>query len=111
MTPWMSIPSVALAHGLNANMLPRWLRDVEPVAAAPDDAAMVTVEAVPARPAFVQLPMPTAASPAAPAPEREPAPAPASIFVEVQRADTSVYVTWPTSAAADAAAWLRELLR
>jgi transposase len=108
--PGVSIASVALANGLNANMLRRWLHDAERGDTPDGKRAVTTVDiATPAAPAFVQLPMPVAPAPPMPAPKPEPAPA--SIFVEIQRANTSVYVTWPTSAAADATVWLRELLR
>ena len=33
------------------------------------------------------------------------------IRIELQRGATAIKVTWPSTAAADCAAWLRELLR
>jgi hypothetical protein len=43
-------------------------------------------------------------APAAPMPADE-------IRIELQRGATAIKVTWPSTAAADCAAWLRELLR
>ena len=43
-------------------------------------------------------------APAAPMPVDE-------IRIELQRGATAIKVTWPSTAAADCAAWLRELLR
>lgn len=92
--PSASVAAVALANGLNANMLRRWVRDAErPACAAAEIAATLT-------PLFVQLPIP----PAEPA-----APPLASTFVEVHREGTCVYVTLP--AGTDSAAWVREVLR
>jgi len=45
-----------------------------------------------------------------PLPPPAPTPQP-DIRIEVKRAGTAISVTWPSSAAAECAAWLRELLR
>jgi transposase len=126
MHPGVSIASVALARGLNANMLRRLVHDAEQSATSAGRVDVVAMRngsptrAVAAAVAngFVQLPMPVlpavgagcADTAAASTSEHAPNEA-ASIFVEIQRAETSIYITWPTSAAAPAAAWLRELLR
>lgn len=87
-----SIAQVALAHGLNANLVHKWHRQV----------GGVTVAAAPARRAdgFIALALPP-----------HPAPAPCDIRIELRRGVTAVNVTWPLSAAADCAAWMRELLK
>jgi transposase len=86
-----SVAQVALAHGLNANMLHSWRRQVR-------GAAGSAVASTP--PAFVSLPVP------------EPLPTAASVIrIELRRGATSVAVAWPTEAADACAAWLRELLR
>ena len=90
--PGVSMAAVALAHGINANLLRRWaLRHrTDSVAPAPGSA----------RPAFVALAL------------SAPTPAPASdIRIEIKRGATCVAVAWPTSAADGCAAWLRELVR
>lgn len=87
--PGASVAKVALAHGLNANMLHTWRREVRGAYAA----------AAPARPEFVALPVATTPAPGSP------------IRIELRHGNTSVAVTWPTEAAGACAAWLRELLR
>lgn len=97
--PGVSMASVALANGLNATMLRRWVVESERGTGAlrPSSTAMVPQ----AQPAFVQVPMtqPTASA------------ANGDIRIEVQRGSLSVAVRWPASAAAQCTAWLRELLR
>ena len=90
----VSIASVALAHGVNANLLRRWVLAAE-------------ADAVQERPAsFVQLQVeqPRAASPEVPAPTKD-------IRIELRRGATTINVAWPLSESAACAAWMRELLR
>lgn len=93
--PGVSIASVALANGLNANLLRRWV--VEAESARP--ALKTASRPMPVAPGFMPLPMAVAPSAA-----RE-------IRIEIQRATTTVVVSWPVSAAGECSAWLRELLR
>lgn len=100
--PHTSVAAVALANGLNANMLRRWVREAEASAVLSADAA----------PKFVQLPMPamTMESVAAARPNVASVPAPSvAPLIEIRRGDTAVYVTLPADA--DSAAWVREVLR
>lgn len=91
--PGVSMAAVAMAHGINANLLRRWLHErAEP----PIDAVTISEKPV----GFIALPMP-----APPAPGAEP------IRVEVRRGSTTIALTWPASAADACAAWMRELLR
>lgn len=87
--PGASVAKVALAHGLNANMLHTWRRELRGSAAAP---AAVRAE-------FVALPVAAVAAPGTP------------IRIELRHGNTSVAVSWPTEAADACVAWLRELLR
>jgi len=87
-----SIAAVALAHGLNANLVHKWRRR-----AMRTDAAAVSVREVGS---FISLTMAPGA-----------APAPADIRIELRRGCTAVHVSWPASAANDCAAWLRELIK
>ena len=96
--------AVALANGLNANMLRKWVNE-----------ARVATESLP--PVSIQanepLPEPSAAGFVA---LRLPEPAPRadllpSIHLEVQRADLTIKVTWPGALASECSAWLRECLR
>lgn len=104
MQPGMSMAAVAMAHGINANLLRRWVREVEMKAS--DGAlgkSVRNVEGPLAKSVFVPLALP---APTAPAPTRT-----ADIRIELQRGATAVTVTWPASAASECAAWMRELLR
>ena len=97
--PGVSIAAVALAHGLNANMLRKWVIDGEHRLSAPAPAA-------PGEPEVASKPHPTFIPLALPAPVIE-----GEIRVELQRSGTTVKIVWPASAARDCAAWLRDWLR
>lgn len=101
--PGASVAAVALAFGLNANLVRQWLRGRGFKRAG----GAVAVPANPTSPQrFVPL---TLAAPASSKPE---ASSPArDIRVEVRRGALQVNVSWPQSAGGDCAAWLRELLR
>lgn len=89
-----SVAGVALAHGINANIVHRWLR--ESAQPAPLTQA----------PAFVPITLEEPALPAPGAPLAKP-----DIRVEVHRANATVVVNWPLEASTACAAWLREWLR
>ena len=96
---------VAMSHGLNANMVHGWRkcqRDATGLASAPKSTGSAQFVAVSLP---VSLPVSLTPSPAATAP------APADIQIELRRGITAVKLTWPIAAAADCAAWMRELLR
>ena len=99
--PGISMAAVALAHGLNANLLRRWVVEAErsPQTRLPESSARQTA----AVPGFIALPLPR------PSPASSVAPAD-PIRIELTRGDTAIRVQWPLSAAAQCAAWLRELL-
>ena len=95
--PGVSSASVAMANGINANLVRRWVKDAE---AEREDVGEAGATKSVKRPAtkFVPLPLPL--------------PAPVSdIRVELQRGATKIIVTWPATAAAQCAAWMRELLQ
>jgi len=93
---------VAISHGLNPNLLRRWIKE----AADPSDAAATapTPVDVELKPAFVALPM------AAPTPQAPDA-AQMNVRIDIQRNGTTVSVLWPHFCLSDSAAWLREVLR
>ena len=91
--PGVSVASVAMANGINANLLRRWVQ-----AAASPAAVTPMPDAEPI--GFIALPMSTA-----PTMPTEP------IRIELQRGPTTIAVTWPANAADACAAWLREILR
>lgn len=99
-----SVAAVALAFKLNDNLVHQWRRG-RGAPRAPGVASMGIAEAPPR---FVELTV----SPPAPAPPASP-PGPTSemITLEFKRGALGVSVTWPVIAAADCAAWLREVLR
>jgi len=97
--PGVSTAAVALANGLNANMLRRWVREAGECvpSSAHKDAAAV--------PAFVQLPMPQGVPPALPPAQVQTS---SCIAVEIRRGATTVQAELPLDARS--AAWLREVL-
>ena len=104
--PGASVAAVAMSFGLNANLVQTWRRR----ARARAQRTVSATTAAPAAPAalerqFIPLALPAPVSAAAP-----PAGA-ADIHIEVKRGAATVAVRWPASAAAECAAWLRELLR
>ena len=99
--PHASMASVALANGINANMLRCWVR-ASSLASSPSTVARVdrNVQAL----SFVQLPIQADKSLAAP-----PAPATSPVIeVQIQRGETRVVVSLPMIG--DSAAWVREVL-
>ncbi|MGX5652570.1 IS66-like element accessory protein TnpA [Hydrogenophaga borbori] len=95
MRPGVSMAAVALAHGLNATMLRKWVTESERKGAS---GSVPTAPEMATPPAFVPLALP------APAVEGD-------IRIELQRAGTTVKIVWPASSAGDCAAWLRDWLR
>jgi len=98
--PGVSIARVALGHGLNANLLRKWVVNgerVEPPARTRAEAGS-TIEMT--RPSFVAVPL-----------EAPKVPTETRIDVEVRRGPMVVKVSWPMAALAECGGWLRELLR
>jgi len=91
----VSVAAIALANGVNANLLRRWIVDADQL---PATHPVPAVAAAPAAPSFIAVPL------AQRAPVQD-------IRIELHRGTTAISITWPTSAAADCAAWMRELLR
>ena len=81
--------AVALAHGLNTNMVWKWVRRAQTAGTLATPTAFIAV----------------------------PAPAPVSVTqgqhigVQLRRGDLQIEMTWPVGQAAACAAWLRDLLR
>lgn len=89
--PGVSVSAVALANGLNANMLRRWVAD------AARGGPLVAGHP----PSFVAVQLAT--TPAAPARP--------DIHIELTRGPTTIAMRWPACLAGDCATWLREMLR
>jgi transposase len=91
--PGASVAGVALAHGLNANLVRRWLKQDRPKHGA---LAVLGQDGG----AFVPVPMAGIQSPA-----------PEAIRLELRRGASTVSLQWPVSEAAECGTWLREWLR
>jgi transposase len=89
--PGASVAAIALAHGLNANLVHKWRRN----------AARSATVGLPAVDGFVALPIESASLP----------PPDADIRIELRRGAVTMNVIWPMRAAGECAHWLRELLR
>lgn len=95
--PGASVAGVALAHGINANIVHRWLR--ERAGQSP---------VVPS--GFVALSLPSGKGVPAQL-DDDPAKPEQDIRIELKRGATVVNVAWPVAQASECAAWMRELLR
>ena len=100
--PGVSIASVALANGLNANLLRRWVTERQEAVAGsvtlPDQHPLEITE--PSIPGLVPI---TVAMPETP-PSGE-------IKIEIHRNQMLISITWPVSQSTSCADWLRDLLR
>lgn len=108
--PGVSVASVALANGLNANMLRRWVSEAGRVGCLADGghgAVAVSGAAVSAAAmaggltgfVAVQMPTPPAAS------------GETDIRIELTRGPTTIVMRWPASLAGACTSCLREMLR
>ena len=89
--PGASVAQVALAHGLNANLVHKWRRQTAGTKPSVTPAEM---------PTFI----PVAMDPAAARVVND-------IRIELRRGALAVNVTWPLAASAQCAGWLGELLK
>jgi transposase len=96
--PGMSVASVARHHGINHNIVHRWIREHLPPAltARPSPCASVAAE-----PGFIPVALPAQL-------QRDVG---GVIEVNITRGDLQVHIRWPSSAATDAASCLQGLLR
>lgn len=96
--PGVSIATIALARGLNASVLRRWVKEAErsgiPIAIRGSPSSV----AVESGPSFVPVPLPLS-------------PADGTIRIKVRRRGGTVSIEWPASAAHECALLLRELMR
>jgi transposase len=89
--PGASVAQVALAHGLNANLVHKWRRQA--------GGAKSSVK-TPEMPTFIPVTMTSVTTPVVD-----------DIRIELRRGALAVNVTWPLAASAQCAGWLRELLK
>lgn len=90
--PGASVAKVAMLHGINANIVHGWRK------AARESCAVAAARP----PEFV----PVSLAPVAQSPTVD-----RNVEIELRRGAVFMKITWPACAAADLAAWTRELLR
>jgi transposase len=106
--PGASLAGVALAHGINPNMVHRWIREERQrleLAELQRGAAAFLPLQLPQVPVTQPSPVPCVVPPVDPSDVEQ------GIRIEVQRAGGKVTVTWPLQSASECGAWLREWLR
>lgn len=109
--PGASVAAVALAHGLNVNLLRKWLvgrgikrtglpapRTVTRAEPAVADCARSSLQFIPVE-----------VAPMAPAADEATAVGTSDIHIELTRGGTQLSVRWPSTQASSCAAWLHEL--
>lgn len=96
--PGISVAGIALANGVNANLLRKWM-GVRGVAVPNLRRRVDSKDPVAHTPEF----LPVAITPTVP---RQP-----EIRIEARRGNTVVKIEWPVAAAAECAAWLRGWLK
>jgi transposase len=94
--PGASVAAIALARGLNTNLVHKWRRQASQPAGMEVARRTPATVPTPRGSEFVAVPLPAA----------EPA-----IRIEIRRGATSVAVHWPLSSAGECAAWLGTWLR
>ena len=98
--PGVSVAGIAMANGVNANQVRRWMRErgiSAPRQSLPEGSPIAPRAEI--SPAFIPLPLaPTT-------------PESADIRIEIRRGNVATKIDWPVSAAGDCAAWLRDWLR
>lgn len=120
--PGASVSAVALAHGLDTNLVRKWMqgRGLQRAGLNLDDGQVACAAPAPTpvdgatRLQFVPVQVPAPSDPidqGVPAgrSEEPTGPAEAAIHIELRHGSRQVAVHWPTSQAAQCAAWLREL--
>lgn len=98
--PGVSLSGIALANGVNPNLLRKWLRarGVTAPSLRTREGSIMSAHAA-SEPHFVPV---TLTPSAPPVPE---------IRIEARRGNAVVKVEWPVSAAGECAAWLRDWLK
>lgn len=96
--PGASVAAIALARGLNTNLVHKWRRQATRASSRAVTPRKDDGVPAPLGPGFVALPLPS------------PGPMP-EIRIEIRRGAASVAVHWPLSAAEACATWLGTWLR
>ncbi|MDP9975224.1 transposase [Variovorax paradoxus] len=94
--PNASVAKVAMAHGINANVVHSWRKKVRESLETPDAIALQ-------EPTFVPMMLPPVASAVSASPRQ--------IQVQIKRGAVVISVDWPLEAAAQLGIWTREFLK
>ena len=99
--PGASVAKAAMSHGVNANVVHGWrkLARERDGAALPPPGPALPAQTGASVPQFLPVSMAQTTSP----------PAPLDIQIELRRGAAAMKITWPITAAAECAAWVREL--
>ncbi|MDP3083482.1 MAG: transposase [Rubrivivax sp.] len=106
--PGASVAKVAMSHGVNANIVHGWrklAREREGAAMSPPSPTTLPAKTAASVPQFVPQFLPVSMA------QTTSPPAPVDIQIDLRRGATAMKITWPIAAAAECAAWMRELLR
>ena len=106
--PGASVAKVAMSHGVNANIVHGWCkfaREREGAAISPPGPTTLPAKTAASVPQFVPQFVPVSMA------QTTSPPAPVDIQIELRRGAAAMKITWPIAAAAECAAWMRELLR
>lgn len=108
--PGVSVAAVALDHGLNANLLRRWVTEHERYGYHSGEEGVISLKQ-PLTPALRSSAAPTPPAPFVPV-NVAPAPTHSEIIsLDIRRGAATMRVEWPMSGAAQCAELLREWLR
>lgn len=100
--PGISTAAVALANGLNANLLRLWVVDAAQRIGSQRSKTATTLAPIHNNPTFISVKFD--------APPPAPVAPPADIRMELQHGATTVHIHWPLQASSRCAQWLREVL-
>lgn len=107
--PGASIAALALQHGMNTNVLHRWLKEHRQGHHRLTGGDEVGAPVPP--PAFIPVTFDSESTAHVAGNEQSASSTPSDIRIDIHRASTHVTVHWPVSVAAQCAPFLRELLR
>ena len=103
--PGASIAALAGAHGMNANVLHRWLKEHAQDGRHTQNTKLVNSDpssvALPQSPTFIPVQLPA----------RGAAPCSHDIKVEIRKGALTLSIAWPAAASADFASWATSLLK
>ena len=97
--PGASVAGIALANGVNANLVRRWMRERGIEAPTGRLPTPVVDAGLTMAPSFVPVAIPQS-EPALP-----------DIRIEIRHANAAIKIEWPVQASGDCAIWLRDWLR